>query len=271
MKGLAIVRGGGDLASGAALRLHRAGVAVLITELAQPLVVRRGVAFAQAVFTGQCNVEEAFGRRAVNSAEALEVLRDGDIPVVVDPAGMLIQELHPAVLVDGRMKKSLTDPVGQNARLVIGLGPGFIAGVNCQAVIETQRGHRLGRVIWQGAALEDTGVPETIGERSAERVLRAPADGRFIGCAEIGEHLEQGQEVAEIAGQVVRAPFSGVLRGIIFSGLVVHRGLKIADLDPRDDPSYCWQVSDKSLAVGGGVLEAVLSRQAVRGELWGLA
>jgi xanthine dehydrogenase accessory factor len=271
MAGLVVIRGGGDLASGVGLRLHRAGVRILITELAQPLVVRRGVAFAQAVFSGQARVEEALAYRVENISEALQAMEQGIVPVLVDPDAQLIQELQPTVLVDGRMTKLQAETAASFAGLVIGLGPGFVAGENCQAVIETQRGHRLGRVIWQGAAQDDTGIPETVGERSVERVLRAPVDGILHGLVEIGEHLDAGQEIAEVSSHLIRAPFSGVLRGIIHSGLAVQRGLKIADLDPRDDPAYCWLVSDKSLAVGGGVLEAALSHKNVRDELWGLA
>jgi xanthine dehydrogenase accessory factor len=154
------------------------------------------------------------------------------------------------------------------APLVIGLGPGFFAGVNCHAVIETHRGHTLGRVIWQGAPEADTGVPESVIDRGAERVLRAPVDGKLEAHAEIGDHLEAGQPVAEVAGQVVLAPFRGVLRGLLYPGLFVKRGTKIGDVDPRDNPRYCKLVSDKSLAIGGGVLEAILSRADLRCRLW---
>jgi xanthine dehydrogenase accessory factor len=149
------------------------------------------------------------------------------------------------------------------------MGPGFVAGQNCHAVIETHRGHCLGRVIWQGAPETDTGQPDAVVGRSSERVLRAPADGELVALAEIGDHLQAGQAVAQVAGLPVFAPFRGVLRGLIHPGLNVTRGLKIGDVDPRDDPRYCRLVSDKSLAVGGGVLEAILSLPALRPHLWG--
>jgi xanthine dehydrogenase accessory factor len=152
--------------------------------------------------------------------------------------------------------------------LYIGLGPGFTAGVNCHAVVETNRGHRMGRVIWQGSAEADTGLPEQIAGQQAERVLRAPADGVLVNHFEIGAHVDGGQAVAEVAGKQVTAPFSGVLRGILYPGLKVYQGQKIGDLDPRDDPRLCALVSDKALAVGGGVLEAILTRPDLRLILW---
>jgi xanthine dehydrogenase accessory factor len=142
-------------------------------------------------------------------------------------------------------------------------GPGFTAGQDCHAVIETNRGPDLGRVIWQGQAQPDTGVPEQVGDFQAERVLRAPVDGKMLKpSVEIGTLLAEGDEIAQVAGEIVRAPFAGVLRGLMMDGLLVQRGEKIGDLDPRSDPQLCWKVSDKALAIGGGVLEAVLTWQA---------
>jgi xanthine dehydrogenase accessory factor len=154
------------------------------------------------------------------------------------------------------------------APLVIGLGPGFVAGENCHVVIETKRGHYLGRVIWQGPAQADSGVPESLAERTVERVLRAPTDGVFQAHAAIGDHLEPGQAAGEVAGRFIRASFPGVLRGLLHSGIVVERNAKIGDLDPRDDPRFCTLVSDKSLAVAGGVLEALLTYPEIRHGLW---
>jgi xanthine dehydrogenase accessory factor len=154
------------------------------------------------------------------------------------------------------------------ADLVIGLGPGFVAGENCHAVIETNRGHTLGRVIWEGPPLADTGIPESVNHQGVSRVLRAPADGPLLAHAEIGEHLKAGQLVAEVAGRSVQAPFNGVLRGLIYPGVEVTVGLKIGDVDPRNDPRYCRLVSDKALAIGGSVLEAILSRPTLRPYLW---
>ena len=257
---LVAVLGGGDLASGVALRLHRSGFQVLITELPQPLVVRRLVSFAQAVFSGTAALEDVSARRADHPKQALKILEDGNIPVLVDPDGVFITKLKPQILIDGRMTKRAPEFDIEAASLVIGLGPGFTAGKNCHAVIETNRGHRLGRVVWDGKAQPDTGIPESVMNHREDRVLRAPADGKLIAHAEICDHLAAGQKVAEVSGRYVSAPFKGVLRGLIYPGIEVQRGLKIGDVDPRDDPSYCSLVSDKSLSVAGGVLEAILTR-----------
>jgi xanthine dehydrogenase accessory factor len=268
MPAIVLIRGGGDLASGVALRLRRAGLMVAITELPQPLVVRRLVSFAEAVYQGQAIVEGVTAQLVATPQAALRVMVQGDVAVLVDPAAEARHILHPLILIDGRMTKNPPDLGRTVAELVIGLGPGFIAGENCHAVVETQRGHKLGRVIWDGAAQPDSGIPDQIADRSTERILRAPADGVIQALAEIGDHLESGQIVATVAGQPVLAPFRGVLRGLVYTGLVVQRGLKIGDIDPRDDPSYCRLVSDKSLAIAGGVFEAILSRPPVRERLW---
>ncbi len=270
MSALILLRGGGDLASGVAYRLYRAGMRVVISELPRPRAVRRAVSFAEAVYAGEQTVEGVTARRALPD-EIADVLRRGEIPVVVDPdADILGDPRFPfAVLVDGRMTKRPPDRGMDAASLVIGLGPGFVAGVNCHAAIETNRGHLLGRVYWRGAPQEDTGIPEEVAGRRAERVLRAPAEGVLIARGNIGEHFEPGQVIAEVAGQAVLATFPGVLRGLMHPGLRVRRGEKIGDLDPRDDPTYCTLISDKSLAIGGGVLEAILSRPDLRSRLWG--
>ncbi len=260
-----LLLGGGDLASGVAYRLHKAGYAVLITEREQPLALRRLVSFAEAVYRGAHTVEGVTARRAVTHAAVRTALARGEIPVVVDPAlerlrawGFLGAESLPA-LVDARMTKRPPEYPRTIAALVVGLGPGFAAGENCHAVIETNRGHCLGRVYWQGRAEPDTGIPEAVLKHQADRVLRAPADGVLRQRAPLGERVAAGQVLAEVGGLPVRAPFDGVLRGLVHSGVRVRRGLKIGDVDPRGEPRYARLISDKALAVGGGVLEALLS------------
>jgi xanthine dehydrogenase accessory factor len=268
---IVLIRGGGDLASGVALRLHRAGIRVVVTELPQPLAVRRLVSFAEAVNSGEVMVEGVTGRKVIDPTDSLRILQilsKGQVPVLVDPEAKAAQALHPSVIVDGRMLKNPPEPLRHTARLYIGLGPGFTAPKDCSAVIETQRGHRLGRVIWQGGAERDTGLPEAVGERRSERVLRATMDGILHTFAEICAHLEAGEVVAKVGGVVIKAPFTGVLRGLLPEGMTVSQGLKIGDLDPRDDPDICRLVSDKSLAVGGGVLEAILATQDLRPLIW---
>jgi len=271
MSFIVALRGGGDLASGVALRLHRAGLRVAISELPQPLTVRRMVSFSEAIYEGETVVEGITARRISDSTDTLRVLRvfaQKQIPVMVDPDFLVLQSLRPTVVIDGRMLKKEPDRGMNQASLVIGLGPGFEAGLNCHAVIETKRGHCMGRVIWQGAAERDSGVPESVAEHGSERVLRAPRGGILDARAEIGSLVEPGQVVAEVDGQPVVASFAGVLRGLIHTGLPVTQGMKVGDVDPRGDPVVCHLVSDKALAVGGGVLEAILSRPNLRQLLW---
>ncbi len=267
MASIILIRGGGDLASGVALRLLRAGLRVVITELPQPLAVRRTVAFAEAVYAGSVTIEGVTGvaiKDPTDTFRVINILSKQQIPVLIDPDCTAAQPLHAVVIVDGRMTKSPPAPIGYVPQLYLGLGPAFVGGQNCQAAIETRRSHTLGRVYWHGGPEPDTGKPEG----DPARVLRAPAAGEVIAHAEIGQHLEPGQPIAEVAGQVVSAPFPGVLRGLIHPGLSVSKGLKIGDIDPRDDPRLCQLVSDKSLAIGGGVLEAILSKPELRPILW---
>jgi xanthine dehydrogenase accessory factor len=268
---IVLIRGGGDLASGVAYRLFRAGLRVVITELSQPLAVRRLVCFSEAVYTGEWTVEGITARKVADPTDTLRVLQvltKGQIPVLVDPEGVSIKALHPHVVVDARMLKQRVPLIQSPIKLIVGLGPGFVAGENCHAVVETNRGHMLGRVIWKGAPQPDTGLPDAVLDRRAERVLRSPGEGILQTYVEIGEHVEIGQPIAEVAGKQILAPFKGVLRGLLRSGHPVTPGLKVGDVDPRDDPRYCTLISDKSLAVGGGVLEAILSRPELRPHLW---
>jgi xanthine dehydrogenase accessory factor len=269
---LVLIRGGGDLATGVALRLHRAGIKVVITELAQPLAVRRTVSFAEAVYEGSWEVEGVRGR-LVEADQLAAALEADEIPVLIDPDLNILTVLPFLVVVDGRLTKQPPAPLPRPVPLHIGLGPGFHAGLNCHAVIETRRGHTLGRVIWQGTSQPDSGEPEG----DPRRVLRAPADGVLRDVKKIGEHVEAGEAIAAISEQYsgtsgqlsVISPFRGMLRGLIHDGLTVKQGMKVGDVDPRDDPSYCYLVSDKALAIGGGVLEAVLSKREIREKLFG--
>ncbi|MBK9926416.1 MAG: EF2563 family selenium-dependent molybdenum hydroxylase system protein [Anaerolineales bacterium] len=260
-----LIRGGGDLATGVALRLYRAGIKVLITELARPLAVRRTVSFAEAVYTGHHTVEGVKAR--LIEANQLSAWDEADeIPVLVDPnIDILLRNTFYAV-VDARLIKQVPPPLPKDVSLHIGLGPGFCAGENCHAVIETRRSHTLGRVYWQGSTQPDSGLPEG----DPRRVLRAPSDGVVVSHANIGDHVKDGQVIAEIQSEIedrkskIVSPFDGVLRGLIHNGLYVPKGLKVGDIDPRGDASVCDLVSDKALAIGGGVLEAVLSKEEIR-------
>lgn len=269
---LIIVKGGGDLGTGVAWRLHKAGLPIAITELAQPLVVRRTVAFASAVYDGEIAVEGVTAWRAETIQAARSLIDDEMIPVLVDPDCKARNELQPTILIDAIMAKKNTGTRKNDAPFVIALGPGFTPGVDCHCVIETQRGHTLGRVLWDRAAEENTGVPGEIGGKSSQRILRAPCDGVVTSRKKIGDAVRAGDVIAEINANEelndtrdamretrrVRAPFDGVLRGLVRDGLLVRAGMKIGDLDPRAKREHCFTISDKALAIGGGALEAVM-------------
>ncbi|MCB8987366.1 MAG: EF2563 family selenium-dependent molybdenum hydroxylase system protein [Ardenticatenaceae bacterium] len=259
---LVIIRGGGDLATGVAYRLHKAGFPLIVLELPRPLVIRRKVALATAVLEGHVTIEDLHGQLVGSPAAALELACTPTIPVLAAP------EFHPThfkdhysslIVVDARLAKRNIDTRIDQAGLVVALGPGFTAGVDCHAVVETMRGHSLGRVIWQGAALPNTGTPGIIAGKGAERVLRAPADGVVAWQLQIGDVVQTGEVIGQVAGQPVRAPFAGVIRGLIAPGTAVTQSLKIGDVDARANVNACFTISDKALAVGGGVLEAILT------------
>jgi xanthine dehydrogenase accessory factor len=262
---LGLVRGGGDLASGVVLRLYRAGLQTVVTELPEPLAVRRTVSFSEAIYENSVVIEGITARRA--SSDQIEALvTRGEVPVLVDPSASLLTEdkLAFAFVVDARMLKERPAALPREVPLHIGLGPGFRAGRDCHAVIETRRSHTLGRVYWEGTPQPDSGQPDG----DPRRILRAPRAGELTALARIADHLEAGQAIAEIAGELITAPFPGVLRGLIRPRIHVTQGTKVGDLDPRDDPSACYLVSDKSLAIGGGVLEAIFSKPELRTKLW---
>lgn len=272
MSALILIRGGGDLATGVAWRLHNAGLNVVILELPVPLAVRRWVSFSEAVFNGRHEVEGVTAHLASDPHEAAQIISRNEIPVLVDPDANLLKKPEPLqpplVLIDARLTKRPPDLPLDSAPLVIGLGPGFTAAENCHAVIETNRGHTLGRVTWHGSALSDTGLPDAVGEYRQERVLRAPVDGILRVNGEIGRHYDHGETIAQIKDRYIIAKFPGILRGMLRDGAPVTSGMKIGDLDPRDDLRLCSLISDKSLAIGGGVLEAILARPEIRSRLW---
>lgn len=262
------VRGGGDLASGVIARLHRAGFPVIVLELPAPLLVRRAVSFGDAIYTGVARVEGITARQT-DASHVSAVLAAGEIPVLIDAEGASLADIQPVVIVDARMEKLNPGTCLSDAPLVIALGPGYEATVDCHAVIETNRGHDLGRVIWQGRAEADSGEPGAIGLKTHTRVLRAPAAGHVQAHAAIGDVLAAGALIATVGGVDLRAPFAGALRGLIHERVAVQAGMKIGDLDPRALPDHCFTISDKALAVGGGALEAILAAPQVRERLFG--
>ena len=263
-----LVRGGGDLASGAIVRLARVGFEVLVLELPQPLAVRRLVSFAQAVYDGSTNVEDIRARLADTSEKARQILAGGEVAVMVDPMGESAKWYQPDVILDARMMKSEVKDNPRGEVFLIGLGPGFRVAQNCDAVVETMRGPFLGRVLWEGTAEEDTGLPDWVGPMRSERVIRSSQDGFFHARARIGDHLFPGELIGQVGDLALDAPFEGILRGLIQDGLKVSKGLKIGDLDPRLDPRIYRMVSDKALAGGGGVLEAILSYPDLQKKIW---
>jgi xanthine dehydrogenase accessory factor len=256
---LVVVRGGGDLGTGVAHRLVRSGFTVLVTELAQPLAVRRAVSFAEAVYSGQVTVEGVTARLADDAMLGLAFTVLGEVPVIVDVADDVLARMRPAIVVDARLAKRNLGTRREDAQLVVGLGPGFTAGQDCHVVVETNRGPNLGRVYWTGSAEPDTGQPEPVQGKAGQRVLRAPAEGEFQGYRAIGDLVQPGEVLASVGGQPIAAPFAGVLRGMLHDGVPVTAGMKVGDVDPRGLREYCFLISDKARSIGGGVLEAALA------------
>lgn len=255
---LALIRGAGDLASGIALRLYRSGVKIVMTDLERPMAIRRTVAFSDAILHGTMTVEDVTANYARDVQQAREILAQGMIPVLADPECRCRELLKPDVIIDAILAKRNLGTRITDAPIVIGVGPGFTAGEDCHAVVETMRGHTLGRVIYRGSALPNTNIPGLIGGFAGERVLRAPADGIFESTHRIRDLVKEGETVGFVALEPMKATISGVLRGLIADGAEVKKGLKCGDVDPRGEVAYCDTVSDKASAIGGGVLEAVL-------------
>lgn len=262
-KKLAVVRGGGDLATGIVYRLWRAHFRVVCLETPAPLTVRRPVSVAQAVFDGAHTVE---GMRAVLVDSPSRTGLFDEVEVVIDPEGTWILRLDADLLVDATMMKRYTGTHREMAPLVLAIGPGFSAPAQVHGVIETKRGHYLGRLITDGAAIPNTGVPGMEMGYTTERLLRAPADGYVVSVRSIGDHLEAGDLVARVGDCEVRSGIAGMLRGLIHPDVWSERGVKIGDVDPRDVREHCFSITDKALAIGGGVLEAVMYFDRAFGE-----
>ena len=260
---LILIRGAGDLASGIALRLWRAGLRVVMTDLPQPTAIRRTVCFSQAIRLGETTVEDVTAVRCETESEVRTALSAGKIPVLPDPEGACRLWLRPDALVDAILAKRNLGTRISDAPVVIGVGPGFCAGRDCHAAIETMRGHTLGRVIRSGSPLPNTNIPGLIGGFAGERVLRAPDTGIFRQLREIGALVEAGECVGTVNGKPMCCTISGVLRGILPDGTPVTVGMKSGDVDPRGDAAACYTASDKAIAIGGGVLQAILEYSGV--------
>lgn len=256
-----LIRGAGDLASGIALRLFRSGFLVMMTEVREPTTVRRTVAFSPAVYLGKTTVEDVTGVRCDSVKVGEECLKQGLIPIIVDETAEIIEKWKPNVVVDAIIAKKNLGTGKEDAPTVIGVGPGFTAGVDCHCVVETKRGHYLGRCIWNGSAIPNTGIPGMIGGYGVERIIRASGAGRFTGAVAIGDEVKAGDLVGYVEERPVRAQIDGVVRGLLQDGVMVYEGMKAGDVDPRCERSHCFSVSDKASAIGGGVLEAILHHQ----------
>ena len=257
MSSVIVVRGGGDLATGVVQKFHRSGFHVVVLETALPLAIRRSVSLCTAVTDGVAQVEDLRGRLA-RPAQCEALWAQREIPVLVDPQAESLALLKPAAVVDAILAKRNLGTRLNMAPVVLALGPGFEAGRDAHAVIETMRGHDLGRVLYTGSALPNTGIPGEIGGKSAQRVLHAPCAGLVAHHSAIGDVIKQGQPLFSVGKTIVTAPFSGLLRGLIQSGISISKGTKAADVDPRIDVDWTT-ISDKARCIGGGALEAYLS------------
>lgn len=253
------IKGAGEMASAVAWRLYMVNMrSIVMMETATPLAVRREVSFCEAIRTGSKTVEGVAALRASGAEQVPSVWDQGKIAVTADPEWTTLRAIRPDVLVDAILAKKNLGTRITDAPLVIGLGPGFTAGEDVHVVIETHRGHRLGRILTAGAAEPDTGIPAPVGGFAIERVLRAPVEGEFRSSRRIGDYVEKGEAVGRVEDTEVVGCIGGILRGLIRPGTWVTRGLKIGDIDPRGDVSICFSISDKARAIAGSVLEAVL-------------
>lgn len=262
------IKGAGEMASGIAVRLTRAGFRrTFMMEIKNPLAVRRKVSFCEAIYDGKIGVEGIEAIRAKDEGDILKAWEKGRIPVIVDPRWSLISRIQPQIVIDAIIAKRNLGTTLKDATLVIGLGPGFTAQVDVHRVIETMRGHDLGRVIERGSAQANTGTPGSIGGHSMDRVLRAPATGVFRSERKITDRIKAGDSIGNVDGKEVVGKIDGVLRGLIREGTAVSEGLKIGDIDPRGYVEYCSTVSDKSRSIGGAVLEAILGSSYLFSEI----
>lgn len=268
---LIVVRGGGDIATGTIHKLRRCGYPVLVLEAECPSAIRRHVALCEAVYDGVKEVEGVICRRGANVKEAMEIIAQGDVALLTDPECACLKEIKPWAVVDAILAKKNLGTTRDMAPRTVGLGPGFEAGRDVDLVVETMRGHNLGRIIGRGSAMPNTGVPGVIGGFGKERVIHSPARGIFMGRAAIGDKVKKGQSIGIIVtghGEAaVEASLTGILRGLIRDCYPVTEGFKIADIDPRESEyENCFTISDKARCIAGSVLEALLYLEMKQGE-----
>ena len=255
---MVLIKGAGDLATGIAYRLKKSGFDIVMTEINKPTTVRRTVAFSQAVFDNEIVIEGIKGVKVNNINEIYEEIREGNIPIIIDENAEIIKELSPDVVVDAIIAKQNLGTSIEDAPIVIGVGPGFEAKVDCHLVVETKRGHYLGKVIEEGSAIPNTGVPGNIGGYTKERIIRASSNGKIKPVVAIGDFVKKGDIVAYIDGVEVLSEIDGIVRGMLQEGIEVFKGMKSGDIDPRCEKDHCFTISDKARSIGGGVLEAIM-------------
>nr|WP_195516591.1 selenium-dependent molybdenum cofactor biosynthesis protein YqeB [Paraclostridium bifermentans] len=253
-----LIKGAGDLATGIAYRLKKSGFDIVMTEIDKPTTVRRTVAFSQAVFDNEIVIEGIKGVKVNNINEIYKEINQGNIPIIIDEKAEIIKELRPDVVVDAIIAKKNLGTNIKDAPIVIGVGPGFEAKVDCHLVVETKRGHYLGKVIEEGSAIPNTGVPGNIGGYTKERIIRASSNGKIKPVVSIGDFVKKGDVVAYVDGVEVLAQIDGIVRGMLQEGIEVFKGMKSGDIDPRCEKDHCFTISDKARSIGGGVLEAIM-------------
>jgi len=256
---IVLIKGGGEVASGIAHRLHRSHFQVCLTEIANPLAVSRGTTFSEAVFDGVKTIEGVTAELvSVSPEEIYRVWRQGNIPIVVDPETSIKEKIQPDILVDAIMTKRNTGTKITDAPLVIGAGPGFYAGRDVHIVVETNNSNNLGKLILSGEAEKDTGIPVAIGGLTRERVIWAPRAGIFTTDKEIGDSVVARQIVGRVGDMPIEAPIGGILRGLMRHGVRIPKNAKLIEVDPINDRSVCFAIRDRMRAIGGGVLEAIM-------------
>ncbi len=252
-----LIKGAGDLASGVAMAFYNSGFQVLMTEVKEPTVIRRSVAFANCIYEGKMEIEcvTAFH---VTEDNYLNCLKNSNIGVIIDPECKIKGKYKPDIIVDAILAKKNLGTKIDDAPIVIGCGPGFSAGKDCHLVIETKRGHHLGKIIKMGRAIENSGIPGIIEGRGIERVLYSPVPGKVQHLKKLGDIVDQDDIILKVDGVPVKSPFKGVLRGLIVEGIIVPENMKIGDVDPRLNPDYCFSISEKAMAIGRAAVEGSL-------------
>lgn len=253
-----LIKGAGDLATGVAHRLKKCGFNIVMTEISEPTTVRRTVAFSQAVYDKEVEVEGIKAVCASNKEDINRIIEDGKIPIILDEEARLVNEINPEIIIDAIIAKKNLGTNIDDAKIVIALGPGFTAGVDCHCVVETKRGHYLGKAIYSGSAIPNTGIPGDIGGYTEERIIRSTNEGKILPVSKIGDYVEKGDIVAYVNETPIFAKLNGIVRGMLQKDVNVFKGMKSGDIDPRCEKNHCFTISDKARSIGGGVLEAIL-------------